>query len=101
MTARCPHCHQTYAIERFGVRLSPLKARIIDFIKAGGDLGASSQELRDEIYGPHDPRLAATVRVHIHQINELLEATPWIIKSEHDLQMPRWFLRRRKVRQVA
>jgi DNA-binding response OmpR family regulator len=97
----CPLCHQHYAVERFGVRLTPLKARIVDYIKASGDLGASTQELRHELYGPRTRRLAATIRVHIYQINDQLEETNWIIRSEADLALPRWYLRRRRIRRAA
>ena len=101
MARTCPLCHQHYAVERLGVRLTPLKARIVDYIKASGDLGASTEDLRHELYSPKDARVGATVRVHIHQINDLLEVTDWIIRSESDLALPRWFLRRRRIRRVA
>ena len=101
MARTCPLCHQHYAVERLGIRLTPLKARIVDYIKASGDLGASTEELRHELYGPRTRRLGATIRVHIHQINDLLESTNWIIRSETDLALPRWFLRRRRVRRAA
>jgi hypothetical protein len=100
MARTCPFCHQHYAVERLGVRLTPLKARIVDYIKAGGDLGASTEELRHELYSSKDI-VSATVRVHIHQINDLLESTNWIIRSETDLALPRWFLRRRRLRRAA
>ena len=100
MTAVCPHCHLPMVHERLGVPLTPLKARIVDYIKANGDLGASTEELRHELYSSKDVH-RATVRVHIHQINDLLESTNWIIRSETDLALPRWYLRRRRIRRAA
>jgi len=100
MARTCPLCHQHYAVERLGIRLTPLKARIVDYIKASGDLGASTEELRHELYSSKDV-VGATVRVHIHQINDLLESTKWIIRSESDLALPRWYLRRRRIRRAA
>jgi len=44
-TPTCPTCHQFLGEVRFGVRLTPLKARIVDRIKAAGDIGVSSEEL--------------------------------------------------------
>jgi hypothetical protein len=101
MARTCPLCHQHYAVERLGIRLTPLKARIVDYIKASGDLGASTQELRHELYGPRTRRLGATIRVHIYQINDQLESTNWVIRSETDLALPRWYLRRRRIRRAA
>jgi hypothetical protein len=101
MARTCPLCHQHYAVERLGIRLTPLKACIVDYIKASGDLGASTEELRHELYSRTVPRGGATVRVHIHQINDLLEATNWIIRSESDLALPRWYLRRRRITRAA
>lgn len=97
MRRTCPLCHQHYGIERLGIRLTPLKACIVDYIKANGDLGASTEDLRHELYSSKRVH-AATVRVHIHQINDLLESTNWIIRSETDLALPRWYLRRRRIR---
>jgi hypothetical protein len=48
--AVCPHCHQHIAVERLGVRLSPLKARLFDRIKAAGEIGISARELVDDLY---------------------------------------------------
>jgi hypothetical protein len=85
-TMTCPYCH---AVERLGVRLTPLKATIFDRIKRAGDFGVSSTELVGELY---DNRVAAnTIKAHVWQINQLLTETTHIIRSDGRV----WFLRRR------
>jgi hypothetical protein len=92
MMAVCPHCHQTIAHERLGVVLTPLKAAIVDAIKRAGDLGKSSESLMRELYFDRRPVSMTTLKAHIWQINDLLEATDWVIESDRR----RWFLRRRR-----
>jgi hypothetical protein len=48
----CPHCHQTIGAMRLGVRMTPLKAAIVDRIKAAGDIGVSSDEIIADLYRP-------------------------------------------------
>jgi hypothetical protein len=48
--SNCPTCHQPFAVERLGVRLTPLKAALFDRIKCAGDIGVSSTELVGELY---------------------------------------------------
>jgi hypothetical protein len=88
----CPHCHQQIAHERLGVRLTPLKAAIVDRIKWSGDLGRSSESLVRELYFDRKPVSMTTLKAHVFQINELLAATDWVIASDRR----RWFLRRRR-----
>jgi hypothetical protein len=87
MTA-CPHCHQSIATERFGVRLTPLKAAIFDRIKRSGDLGVASAELIVDLYRDRRPVESATIKAHVNQINDLLVSTDWRIRSDGR----RWFL---------
>jgi hypothetical protein len=89
--AVCQHCHQPIAHERLGVRLTPLKAAIVDAIKRAGDLGKSSESLMRELYFDRKPVSMTTLKAHVWQINELLAATDWVIESDRR----RWFLRRR------
>jgi hypothetical protein len=104
MGRTCPLCRQHYAVERFGIRLTPLKGGILDLIKSVGDVGVTSAEIiasplyRDRRRARHD-----TIKAHIFQINGLLEATGWVIRSEGDYGTSerRWYLWRRKVRRVA
>jgi hypothetical protein len=92
MTAVCPHCGQPIAHERLGVVLTPLKAAIVDAIKRHGDLGVSSESLIWVLYSDRTPVSVTTLKAHVWQINELLEATDWVIESDRR----RWFLRRRQ-----
>jgi hypothetical protein len=89
-TPVCPTCHQTVGAVRLGVRLTLLKARIVDRIKAAGDIGVSSEELLFDLW-EHGAVAQSTVKAHIWQINELLEETDWFIRSD----CHRWFLSRR------
>jgi hypothetical protein len=92
----CPKCHRPITIERLGVRMTPLKARIIDAIKCSGDIGVTSEELRFDIYrGYAQLRVQSVVRVHIWQINDLLEETDWHIVARPHGRFARWYLRRR------
>ena len=91
MTTGCPHCHQPIAVERFGVRLTPLKASIVDRITAAGDIGVSSVELiGSDLYRDRRPVKPTTIKSHVDQINDLLCGTEWRIFSDRR----RWFLRR-------
>jgi hypothetical protein len=91
MNVCCPHCHQTITAMRLGVRLTPRKAAIVDAIKAAGDIGISSEELKYVLWD-RDTVCVDTVKAHIWQINEVLEETDWIIRSDSR----RWFLSRRQ-----
>jgi hypothetical protein len=97
MAAVCPHCGQPIASERLGVRLTPLKAAIVDAIKRTGDLGKSSESLMRELYFDRKPVSVNTLKAHVFQINELLAATDWVIESDRR----RWFLRRRREGKAA
>jgi hypothetical protein len=92
MTATCPHCHQPYSQARLGVRLPQLKAEIVDRIRTAGDIGVSSAEIIADLYRERRPVHSATVRNHVHQINDLLSSTNWCITSDRR----RWFLSRRR-----
>ena len=96
MVAICSKCHQTISTSRFGVRLTLLKARIFDAIKAAGDLGISSPELHFDIYrGYGRERSSNMMRVHIGQINDLLQSTDWRIVADPPCGgYARWYLRR-------
>jgi hypothetical protein len=67
-----------------------LKASLFRAVKAAGDIGISSQELLNAVYPDgRTPRLA-TIKVHVGQINDLLEETDYRIASIGR----RWVLRR-------
>lgn len=97
----CPHCGQTLVGMRLGVRLPPLKARIVDMVKAAGDLGITAHEIHDDIYRGMPDRRPNTVGVHIFQVNELLADTAWVIAADGRGPLARWFLRQRQRRKAA
>jgi hypothetical protein len=75
------------------VRLTPLKAAIVDKIKAAGDLGISSGEIIAGLYCDRAAVEPTTIKAHIAQVNSLLEETDWRIRSDRR----RWFLYRERV----
>ena len=89
VTPVCPTCHQTIGAMRLGVRLT-LKAAIVDKIRAAGDIGASSEELLFDLWLP-GAIAQSTIKAHMWQINELLEETGYVIRSD----CGRWILARR------
>lgn len=94
--ACCPTCHRPYGDERLGVRLPPLKARLLDLVKQSGDVGVSTTELREDLYRDRERKVSlVTVRMHIQQINELLANTAWRIRTEGQRDVARWHLIRR------
>lgn len=69
-TACCPLCHQTVGALRSGVRLPPLKAALLDRIRAAGDPGITSAELiASDIYRDRRAVQPTTIKAHILQIN--------------------------------
>jgi 2-polyprenyl-6-methoxyphenol hydroxylase-like FAD-dependent oxidoreductase len=97
--AVCPHCHQHIGMERLGVPMSPLKARLFDRIKAAGVVGISARELTDDLY--RDTKTRNCVSQHIKQLNDLLEETDWVIACDGRSWLARRCLRRRRVRKEA
>jgi hypothetical protein len=89
-TPICPRCHQPIRTMRFGVQLTPLKAAIIDRIKAAGDIGVSSVEIIADLYRDRQPVTPTTIKAHANQINDLLATTNWRIRSDRR----RWYLHR-------
>ena len=84
------------------MRMPPLKARIVDAIKAAGDIGITWEELHHDIYrGYAQLRAPSSMRTHIWQINDLLEATDWRIVAEPRGRYARWYVRRVTVREAA
>jgi hypothetical protein len=83
----CPACHQPIREMRLGVRLPPVKAAIVDAIKAAGDVGISSSELPFR-----------HVKSHVCQINDILEETDFRIVASARGASARWHLIKRRVR---
>jgi hypothetical protein len=88
MNTICSHCHQPIGVVRFGVRLTPLKAAIVDRIKAAGDIGVTSGEIVADLYRDRPVVALTTIKAHVQQINDLLAATEWRIRSARR----RWYL---------
>src|SRR5262245_27782363 len=103
MAPICPKCHQYISVTRLGVRMPPLKARILDAIKAAGDLGASSHELTFEVYrGYARQRSPAGIKSHVYQLNEMLAGTDWRIVADPPCGgTARWYLVRRPAMREA
>jgi hypothetical protein len=79
MSARiCSHCGQAIPETRLGVRLSPLKARIIDAIARAGDDGIDADVLFWLIFSERRVK-RLTLKSHVNQINDLLAATDYRI----------------------
>jgi hypothetical protein len=69
--------------ERVGIYLPLLKARIFDAVKAAGDIGISTEELRGTAW--ERPPKPETVKAHVWQLNSILEETDWRIVSRDRL----------------
>jgi hypothetical protein len=78
MTKFCPHCQQPLPIERHGVRMSALKARILDIVSRAGDAGILSESLIERL---HHPMSVNTLKAHVSQINDLIEPAGVMIRS--------------------
>ena len=76
---------------------------VVDYMEeANGELGASTEELRHELYSweeicPATRRLRCTCPPD----ERCAGIANWIIRSETDLALPRWYLRRRRIRRAA
>jgi hypothetical protein len=81
------------------VRLTPLKASIVDKIKAAGDIGLSSEELHNALWERAVTK--HTVKAHVWQINELLAETDYRIASDGRGPNARWYLRRPRRERAA
>jgi DNA-binding response OmpR family regulator len=75
----CECCGQPLADVRAGVRLSPLKTRIFDLIKARP--GITKKELCDIVYDTVSQSRLYTIGSHIAQIRDKLESTDVTIYS--------------------
>lgn len=75
---RCPCCQRPMPEIRYGVVLSPLKARIFDYVLR--HRGQSSYEIASAIFG--NPDAALNFRVHVCQINSLFAHTNVRIRGD-------------------
>ncbi len=75
----CECCGQPLQDVRNGVRLTPLKARIFDLIKARP--GINRKELCELIYGQVSFSGALTIGAHVSQIRDKFEATDTVVRA--------------------
>ena len=83
--ARCPHCDQLMPPVRFGVKMWPQSARILDLIHAAGWRGIEARELFARAYkhkGRHKPSFKA-LGAQIREIRKLLVGTRFAIRCYH------------------
>lgn len=80
-TSFCPQCHRPMPhLVREGVSMTPLKARIFDVIERSKDSGITIEYLNRICFdGRSSP---VNIRMHIHQINELLSETEVRIRGK-------------------
>ena len=83
MAAHCPHCGQKMPAARFGIAFPPLKVRLIDAIKRAGADGIAADDLFRLCFDDDRKRSRATLKSHIAQVNDLLAATDFRIRSIH------------------
>jgi hypothetical protein len=87
----CPHCHQPIRSPvRLGVSLPPRKAALFDAVKAAGDVGISSAELRTQVWD--GKRCPHNVKSHMWQINTMIESTGYRITADGRGRFARWSL---------
>lgn len=78
---------------RGGVKLPPVKLRIFDAIKLGGDVGLTSREVIQIAYEGKTKPYVETIKSHVCQMNEMLDGTGLRIVSEyHDKHERYWVL---------
>jgi len=80
----CDKCGQPLMLTRYGVRLSPKEAAVLDHIKHRGGDGIGRETLAWIVY-PDKPKEAgkAAISVHINRINGLLSDAGINIKADH------------------
>jgi hypothetical protein len=72
----CEQCGQTVSNIRYGVRLTPLKARIFDAIARAGVDGIATCDLFDVVFANDSRRHSVrTLKSHVWQINQRLRGT--------------------------
>jgi hypothetical protein len=78
----CPTCHQKIRQEnRFGIAVSPLKARLIDFIEAHPKVEISDIHT---FFGGEQKMRKQTLRSHLHQLRTMMhEATSSLVSETH------------------
>jgi hypothetical protein len=75
---KCPTCGGNIPEERFGIHFQPMQAFILDII-SGAPSGIESDDLFIRISAVKDTFKRKTMKVHISNINDLLEGTGYSI----------------------
>ena len=75
----CPHCGQEVPEARFGIHLSPVKAKIFDAIERCGDNGIFHDDLFDLALRERGSK-QTVLKVHVSQINAKLTGTDYRIR---------------------
>jgi hypothetical protein len=96
---KCPHCQGWVYRTREGVRLTPIRAEVYDIIARAGSEGIKARAIQERLFW--NPLSLNTIRVHIFEINELLEETSFQIISAPSGHFAKYYLRPRVVREVA
>ena len=89
----CHHCGQPLPEIRFGVRLTPLKARILDLIQRAGADGIDRHDLFEIVLGDNDAHARKhsfrTLKAHIYQLNEAIEDAGYRIEGRPAVRLVR------------
>jgi hypothetical protein len=70
---RCTHCGQVLPNYRYGARLGPLAARIVDAVRRAGPDGIAPADLFEMIYADRPGRKRAALSGYISLINTSIE----------------------------
>jgi hypothetical protein len=92
--ATCPTCHRPLQEARFGLGWPPIKAAILDVLAARGELGASAEEIVNEVYFGRRRPHPETIKAHIWQIRDRLDTEGLTVRIVRD-GPHRWILRGR------
>lgn len=69
-SSTCPCCGQPMPVERCGVRLTKLKARLFDVVARAAETGITEGALRSIVW--EGTAAKSTIKAHIWQINDAL-----------------------------
>src|SRR5262245_44844413 len=82
----CPTCGQPMRV-RYGVRLQPKKAELLDMIEQTSGRGGVELETLAWVFYPGVPTKTAKdrIKVHINQLNDQLCGTDWRVVNDYGL----------------
>ena len=85
MRTVCPVCGKALSPKRFRVRMSPLKAKLLDLVREAGPEGIRVDALLERL-PIKGADLGRTLNVHISQINDKLAHTNWSIVGHYGVK---------------